>query len=149
MNRKHIAALVAVAALAAPTAASAGAGHGKSETAKAQHQATNKGHAKPKNAVFKGTVVSADVVAGTITIHVDKASKWGRRFKGTDVSFTVDRVKKLHVADTNADGKKDLADVKTGDRAKAEARITKTDVPPLAARKLKVAAPKPAKPKVD
>jgi hypothetical protein len=149
MNSKHLAAFAAVAALAAPTAAFAGAGHGKSDEAKAQHQATNKGQAKPKNAVFKGTVVSADVVAGTVTIHVDKTNKWGRGFKGTDVSFTVAGVKKVIVADTNADGKADLADVKAGDSAKAQAKITTDAVPPLAARKLKVAAPAPAEPDDD
>jgi len=70
-----------------------------------------------------------------------KASKWGRSFKGTDLAFTVAGVKKLNVADTNADGKRDLADVKAGDRVLAQARVTRDAQPPLAARKLNVQAP--------
>ena len=142
MNSKHLAAFAAVAALAVPTAAIADSGHGKSDEAKAKQEAsTNKGQSKLKNAVFKGSVVSTDSTAGTITIHVDKANRWGRRFKGTDVTFTVAAGKYVNVLDTNTDGKKDLLDVKAGDKAKAQARITKTATNPFAARKLYVRAP--------
>jgi len=144
MTTKHLAAFAAIAALAAPTAAIADAGTAGSDGAKTEHQATNKGQAKPKNAVFKGSVVSVDVAAGTVTVHVDKANKWGRRFKGGDVAFTVAGVKKLNVEDTNADGVRDLNDVKAGDRAKAQAKITKDAVAPLAARKMHVRGPKAA-----
>jgi hypothetical protein len=40
------------------------------------------------------------------------------------------------VADTNADGKRDLADVKAGDPVLVQARITKDSTQPFAARKL-------------
>ena len=131
MTIKHFAAVAAIAALAAPTAA----------TAKPDHAAKP---AKPKNAVMKGTVVSADATAGTVVLHVVKANKWGRAFKDTDVTFTVAGVKKLGVADTNGDGRRDLADVKAGDKAQAQAKIAKDAPQPFAARKFKIYAPEPA-----
>jgi hypothetical protein len=134
MNSKHIAAIAAVAAVAVPTAAIAkpdqsGGDHGKA-------QAHAKGHSKAKNAVFKGTVVSTDTTAGSVVVHVLKVNHWSKSFKDTDVTFTVATVKKINVADTNADGKRDLADVKAGDPVLVQARITKDSTQPFAARKL-------------
>jgi ABC-type uncharacterized transport system ATPase subunit len=133
MISKYFAALAAVAVLAAPTAA----------TAKSDHASKGKGkdHAKAKNAVFKGSVVSVDATAGSVVLHVDKANKWGRSLKGTDVTFTVATVKKLGVADTNGDGKRDLADVAPGALAQAQAKIAKDAAQPFAARKFKVYVP--------
>jgi ABC-type uncharacterized transport system ATPase subunit len=136
MTAKHLAAFAAVAALAAPTAAAAK----KPETAGSH----GKGQAKAKNAVFSGSIVSADATAGSVVLHVVKANKWGRSLKDTDVSFTVASVKKLGVADTNGDGVRDLNDVKPGDRAQAQAKIAKDAAQPFAARKFKVYAPKTA-----
>src|SRR5215218_4866986 len=128
MTSKHLAAFAAVAALAAPTAA----------TAKSDHASGHgKGHAKAKNAVFKGDVVSVDAVAGTLVLHVTKANKWGRAFSG-DLTFSVAKVKKIGVADTNGDGKRDLADVAPGAKAQAQAKVVKDAPQPLEARKLKV-----------
>jgi ABC-type uncharacterized transport system ATPase subunit len=135
MTSKHIAALAAVAALAAPTAATAKNDHAKSH---------GKGQAKAKNAVFKGSVTLVDVATGTVTLHVDKANKWGRSLKGSDVSFTVATVKKLGVADTNGDGQRTLDDIHAGDKAQAQAKIVKDAAQPFAARKLKVYAPETA-----
>jgi hypothetical protein len=135
MTAKHIAALAAVAALAAPTAATAKNDHAKSH---------GKGQAKAKNAVIKGAVTVVDATAGTVTLHVVKANKWGRSLAGTDVQFTVATVKKLGVADTNGDGLRTLDDVHVGDRAQAQAKIAKDAAQPFAARKLKVYAPKTA-----
>jgi ABC-type uncharacterized transport system ATPase subunit len=135
MTTKHFAALAAVAALAAPTAATAKSDHA------ASHESHGKGHAKAKNAVLKGAVVSVDAAAGSVVLHVDKANKWGRSLKGTDVTFTVAAVKRLGVRDTNGDGKRDLADVKAGDKAQAQAKVAKDAPQPFAARKLKVYAP--------
>ena len=135
MTSKHIAAFAAIATLAAPTAAVAKSDHAKSH---------GKGQAKAKNAVFQGSVVSTDVTAGSLVLHVTKANKWGRSLKDSDVTFTVAAVKKLGVADTNGDGKRDLADVKAGDRASAQAKIVKDAAQPFAARKLKVHAPETA-----
>ena len=137
MISKHAPAIaVAIAALAIPTAAVATPAQAGGEHGKAQAHANPKGHAKPKNAVFKGTVVSTDTTAGTITVHVTKVNRWSKTFKGTDVTFTVATVKKINVADTNNDGKRDLADVKADDAVLVQARITKDAVQPFAARKL-------------
>jgi ABC-type uncharacterized transport system ATPase subunit len=135
MTSKHIAALAAVAALAAPTAAIAKNDHATSH---------GKGQAKAKNAVLKGAVTVVDAATGTVTLHVDKANKWGRSLKDTDVQFTVATVKKIGVADTNGDGVRNLDDVHVGDKAQAQAKIAKDAAQPFAARKLKVYAPKTA-----
>ncbi len=131
-------------AVAAPVVATADPGKGKGETTSAEAKAKkDKKAPKGKQAEFKGAVKAVDAAAGTVTVTVEKASKWGRAYKGTDVVFTLSGVKKIKVADTNADGKKDLADVKVGDRAKAGARIAKdADVAaPVAANKFHAKAP--------
>jgi hypothetical protein len=133
-------------AVAAPVAATADSGKGKGQTKSAEAKAKPKKAKKAKQAEFKGTVKAVDAAAGTVTVTVEKASKWGRAYKGKDVVFTLTGVKKIKVADTNADGKKDLADVKAGDRAHAGARIAKdADVTaPVAANKFHASAPKAA-----
>jgi hypothetical protein len=123
MNYKRISVIAAVAVVAVPTAAVAKPDHAK-------------GQSKAKNAVFKGTVVSTDTTAGSVVVHVLKVNHWSKSFKGTDVTFTVATVKKIHVADTNGDGKRDLADIKAGDPVLVQARITKDATQPFAARKL-------------
>ena len=60
-----------------------------------------KGKTKPKNVVLKGTVVSADAAAGTVTVHVVKATKWGKSLVDTDAAFTVT---KINAADSDGDG---------------------------------------------
>ena len=131
-------------ALAAPVAATADSGKGKTVSAEAKAKPKKAKKAKKaKNAEFKGTVKAVDATAGTVTVAVDKASKWGRAYKGTDVVFTLSGVKKIKVADTNADGKTDINDVKVGDRAHAGARLAKdADVTaPVAANKFHAQAP--------
>jgi hypothetical protein len=133
-------------ALAAPVAATADSGKGKGKTVSAEAKSKPKKAKKakkPKQAEFKGTVKAVDAAAGTVTVAVEKASKWGRAYKGKDVVFTLAAVKSLKVADTNADGKQDLADVKVGDLAHAGARIAKdADVTaPVAANKFHAKAP--------
>ena len=125
----------AAAALLVPVGASADSDRSKSGKAKKEHVA------KAKNAEFKGEVVSVDAATGTVTVKVLKASKHGRAFKGQDVAFTTAGVKKIKVADTNADGKRDLLDVKPGDRAHVGARIAKDAAAPFAARKFHAKAP--------
>jgi hypothetical protein len=132
-------------AVAAPVAATADSGKGRTTSAEAKAKPKKAKKAKKaKQAEFKGTVKAVDAAAGTVTVTVEKASRWGRAYKGTDVVFTLTGVKKIKVADTNADGKKDLADVKAGDRAHAGARIAKdADVTaPVAANKFHAKAPK-------
>lgn len=137
MNRTLRTTLTALAATAllvpvGATSAPAKPGKAKSKTEKAQ---------KAKNAEFKGEVVSVDAATGTVTVKVLKASKHGRAFKGQDVAFTTSGVKKIKVADTNADGKRDLLDVKPGDRAHVGAKIAKDAAAPIAARKFHAKAP--------
>ena len=140
----------AALALAAPVAAPADSGKGKTKSAesKAKPKKPKKAKKAPKgkNAEFKGTVKAVDAAAGTVTVTVDKASKWGRAYKGKDVVFTLSGVKKIKVADTNGDSKKDLNDVKVGDLAHLGARIAKgADVAaPVAANKAHFKAPEPA-----
>jgi hypothetical protein len=127
MNSKRLPLISVALALAIPTVAIA---------AKPDKPDHAKGQAKPKNAVFKGTVVSTDTAAGTVTVHVLKVNHWSKAFKDSDVTFTVATVKKINVADSNADGKRDLADLKTSDPVLVQARITKDSAQPFAARKL-------------
>jgi hypothetical protein len=134
MNSKRISVIAAVAAVAVPTAAVAKPGKPDGNHGKGSSHA--KGQSKAKNAVFKGTVVSTDTTAGSVVVHVLKVNHWSKSFKGTDVTFTVATVKKINVADTNADGKRDLADIKAGDPVLVQARITKDATQPFAARKL-------------
>jgi hypothetical protein len=102
-------------------------GKGKSE------QAHGKGKVKPKNVVLKGTVVSSDAAAGTVTVHVAKATKWGRSLVGTDAAFTV---VKINAADNDGDGSVTVADLLAGDKVVVQARIAKDDVAPYKARKV-------------
>jgi hypothetical protein len=146
MNKLSITIIAALSlAVAAPVAATAdpGKGQGQTKSAEAKTKGKGQGKAKGKQADFKGVVKAVDAAAGTVTVTVEKASKWGRAYKGKDVVFTLAGVKKIKVEDTNADGKKDLADVKVGDRAKAGARIAKdADVAaPVAANKFHAKAP--------
>jgi hypothetical protein len=70
------------------------------------------GHHHHHGVVLKGTVSSIDTSAGTLVVHVDKATRKGNALEGDNV--TVKAVKGW-VADTNNDGRKSLADVKEGD----------------------------------
>ena len=140
MNQLRTITMIAASlALAAPVAATADSGKGKTKSAEAKAKKAPKG----KQAEFKGTVKAVDTAAGTVTVTVEKASKWGRAYKGKDVVFTLSGVKKLKVADVDANGTKDLADVREGDRAHAGARIAKdADVTaPVAANKFHAKAP--------
>jgi hypothetical protein len=116
MRIKPLAVLAAVAALGVPTTAVA------AKPVEKPAKAHGKAHApKVKNAVFKGAVVSVD--GTTVTVHVDKANKWGRSYKGTDVAFDVSKLKKATT-------------VVAGDAVLVQAKIAKDAVPPLVARKL-------------
>jgi hypothetical protein len=139
MNIKPLAVLAAIAALGVPATAAADKPADAGTKGSAKQELKVKGHAdkgktektkkakKAKNAVFKGTVVSAD--ATTVTVHVDKTSRWGRAFKGQDVTFTVAGLKKPVTA-------------VAGDLVLVQARVAKDAVAPLAAHKLKKLTPK-------
>ena len=118
MNIKPLAVLAAVAALGVP--ATAVAAKPAEKPAKTEHSHKAKAP-KPKNAVFKGAVVSFD--ATTVTVHVAKVNHWSKTFKDTDVVFDVSKLKKA-------------VTVAAGDAVLVQAKITKDDVQPFVARKL-------------
>jgi hypothetical protein len=116
MKIRTIAALVGVAALAVPaTTAARPVGGKRHEKHAAKH------HAKtPKKVmfVFKGTFTAPgtlEVLAGNA--HVRKGG-----FVGESVTFDFASARVV-VADTNADQKTDLADVKDGDLVRVQARL--------------------------
>jgi hypothetical protein len=109
MNRHVIAAALAAAALAVPTAAAAkNGGGGKVKKA------------KTVTFVFKGTFTAP----GTIAVDAGNAHARKGGFVGEAVAFDLAKAKVV-VADTNADGSLDVADVKDGDRVLVKARIAK------------------------
>jgi len=140
--------LTAIAAIAAPTAATAAPGKsGDHRPAKeAKGKSKGKGQSKGKMFTFRGTFVSGDATANTVVVKVEKATGRAAKFNGTEVTFSLAGLKKLHVADTNADGKKDLADVKAGDRVQVLSKLTSLTAAsqPFAAKKFGVKAPEAA-----
>jgi hypothetical protein len=124
MNKRVIAALLGAAALAVPAAAVAQPGHGKREERQAAKDvvtAKGKGKkAKKVTFVFKGTFATpstVEVLSGNA--HVRKGG-----FVGQEVTFDFASAKVV-VADTNADAKLDMADVKDGDLVLVQARLVK------------------------
>jgi hypothetical protein len=119
MNRK-ILTVIGIAALALPayTAAKPGNGHA---------------HGKAAKHIFKGTY------AGDGIVTVDHGNAKVRRggYVGQDVAFDLTNAK-ITVADTNADGVKDAADVVVGDRVLVGARLAKdgSAVQPFPAKRL-------------
>jgi hypothetical protein len=142
LNRT-ILALTAVAAIAAPTAVAA-PGKSADKPAKQEKASKGKGQSKGKMYVFRGTFVSGDAAANTVVVKVEKANGRAKKFNGSEVTFSLAGLKKLHVADTNGDGKKDLADVKAGDRVQVQSKLTKLTeaAQPFAAKKFQAKAPK-------
>jgi hypothetical protein len=119
---RRAAAVIGTAALLLPSAAFA-----KDKPAK---------HAKPvktANYIFKG-VWNAD---GTVTISGGNARVRKGGLVGKSLTFTLDAAK-LRVADTNADGAVNAADVVAGDKVVIQARLPRSEPGegPFAARKL-------------
>jgi hypothetical protein len=115
MKTRAIAVLLGAAAFAVPAAALAQPGHGKRHDKPAKHVAKK---AKKVMFVFKGTFTApgtVQVVAGNA--HVRKGG-----FVGNAVTFDFASAK-LVVADTDASGSLDLADVKDGDAVLVQARL--------------------------
>ena len=143
LNRTFLA-LTAVAAIAAPTAVAAPGKSGEHKPAsKEEAKAKGKGQSKGKMYVFRGTFVSGDAAANTVVVKVEKANGRAKKYNGQEVTFSLAGLKKLYVADTNGDGKKDLADVKAGDRVQVQSKLTKLTeaAQPFAAKKFQAKAP--------
>ena len=94
--------------------------------------------AKPRTFIFKGTVSSVDVEAGTVVVDVTSGNAIGRRFKGETVTFDLASGK---VSSVETDGVLGitLADVLAGDKVVVQARLARATTPDgstLTARKL-------------
>jgi hypothetical protein len=114
MNKGIVAAVLGAAALAVPTAAVADSGHGKGVEKKAAKENV-KAKARGKQAkkvmfVFKGTFTAP----GTVEVVSGNAQVRKGGFVGHQVTFDF-ATSRVVVADTNADQKVDLSDVKDGD----------------------------------
>lgn len=125
MNIRILVAALAAAALTVPAVAAAQPGHGKGhekQTAKAHGKGTHgkAKHAKKVMYVFKGTFTAPGTVAVTSgNSHVRKGG-----FVGQAVTFDFASAKVV-AADTNADHKVDVTDVKDGDAVIVQARVAK------------------------
>jgi hypothetical protein len=121
MNIRTLAALLGAAALALPAAALAHPGGKRHDKPATKHAAKGKAKkAKKVMFVFKGTFTApgtVQVVAGNA--HVRKGG-----FVGNAVTFDLASAK-LVVADTDAGGSIDLADVKDGDAVLVQARLAR------------------------
>ena len=125
MNTRILAAALAAAALTVPAVAAAQPGHGKGHEKQTAKAHGNSKHGKAKHAkkvmyVFKGTFTAPGTVAVTSgNSHVRKGG-----FVGHAVTFDFASAKVV-AADTNADQKVDVTDVKDGDAVLVQARVTK------------------------
>lgn len=121
------AALLAPTALAGKPADKPAKGKGQEKSAEAKSKSKGKGHAKAKMGNFRGTVTEVDAEAMTLTIAPTGGNKRARNLVGDaeSVSFDLSSAKKLHTADHDGDGDRDLADFLAGHTAKVQARVTK------------------------
>jgi hypothetical protein len=132
MNKRVIAGLLGAAALASPAAALAEAGHGKGQEKKAAKEVVkDKGKSKKAKKtmyVFKGSFAAP----GTVEVLSGNSHARKGGFVGQAVTFDFADAR-IVAADTNADQKIDLADVKDGDLVLVQARMVKgTDYAPAA-----------------
>jgi hypothetical protein len=100
----------------------------------------------------KGVVKSVDAGAKSVTVTVGTkkgdTNKASRAWSGQDVTFDLSNARVRVNHDTNGDGKRDLADVKTGDKAKILAKLARgtTGNGPFAAKKADFKTAKPTPP---
>jgi hypothetical protein len=77
----------------------------------------------------KGVVKSVDATAKTVTITVGTSkgdtNKHSRAWSGKDVTFDLSNARIRVNHDTNGDGKRDLSDVKQGDKARVLAKLAR------------------------
>ena len=121
MNKRIIATVLGAAALAVPAAAVADSSH--KHVGKTVVKGKGKGKAKKAKKVmfvFKG----AFTAPGTVAVQSGNAHVRKGGYVGTTVEFDLENAK-IVVADTNADGKRDVADVTDGDRVLVQARVLK------------------------
>ena len=119
MNKRIIATVLGAAALAVPAAAVADSSHNHAGKAVVKGQVKAK-KAKKVMFVFKGTFTAP----GTVAVQSGNAHVRKGGYVGKTVEFDLENAK-IVVADTNADGKRDVADVTDGDRVLVQARMLK------------------------
>lgn len=115
--KRTLVVLGSAAALAAPAAATAK--QGASGKGKGPDRAATKGP-KFSTVIFKGTVASVD--GSTVTVAVEKGNSRGRTHAGQELVLDLASAR-ISVADLNADGARDVADVAAGDRFVAQVRV--------------------------
>ena len=121
MNKRVIAGLLGAAALAVPAAAVADPGHKGHEKKAAKEVVKGKGKkAKKTMYVFKGSFTAP----GTVEVRSGNSHARKGGFVGQSVPFDLAEAR-IVAADTNADQKIDLADVKDGDLVLVQARMVK------------------------
>ena len=124
-----LAALSAAALVAFPAGAMGKDGNGgksgKSDDADTAKPAKPAKPKKPKvdTYEFKG-LVTALGTDGTVQVEVVSGNSRAKRLKGKTLTFDLSNAK-VKVADVNADGKRDLADVAVGDRVQIQAKIVR------------------------
>jgi hypothetical protein len=139
--RTTLTSLVAVLGLAFPAAALAhgqpsdshGAGHGHAahshgQAAHSHGQAGTHGqgrahrHVPTVAVVAHGTVVSVDTTNNTAIVQITRANHHGAGLVGTQVTVDLSNAR-ITVADVNADGQKNLADVAANDEVVVQGRV--------------------------
>jgi hypothetical protein len=132
--RSTLTALTGVLALAFPAGALAhrapagshGAGHANAARshgkASAHGQPSTHRHIPMVALIAHGTVVSVDSTNNTAVVQVTRTNHHGAGLVGTQVTVDLSNAR-ISVADVNADGQKNLADVAAGDRVLVQGRI--------------------------
>jgi hypothetical protein len=130
--RSTLTALAGVVALAFPAGALAhgapGHSHGTDRSHGAPSHAGKAGHGRSARHVpmvaliAHGTVVSVDTTGNTAVVQVTRANHHGAGLVGTQVTIDLSKAR-ISVADVNADGQKNLADVAAGDQVLVQGRI--------------------------
>jgi hypothetical protein len=111
-------------------------------TQEATHGGGHQQRARTETFNLRGSVVSADATAGTVTVLVKKANhgRRGRALAGQTLTFDVSAAR-LSLGDANGDGTADLNDVQQGDRVEVRVRLARplpsTLTQPIAAQRLK------------
>ena len=121
MNKRIIATVLGAAALAVPAVAAADPEHKRPGKEIVKGKAKDKAKtAKKVMFVFKGTFTAP----GSIKVEAGNAHVREGGYVGNTVEFDLEHAK-IVVADTNADGERNVADVKDGDRVLVQARMLK------------------------
>jgi hypothetical protein len=120
MNKRIVVASLTAAALAVPAAAVAHPGNGKDHGKKAEKVHGKAKKAKKVTFVFKGTFTAP----GTVEVRSGNSHVRKGGYVGQAVTFDLANAK-IVAADTNADEKIDVSDVKDGDAVLVQARIVR------------------------